>query len=70
MHQFGSQEPLILLLFKADAVLFKKEQQPGWLYQNKDWKSTALTDTGVLSGSYIVSFVNTVNLLVKNNKTK
>lgn len=26
VHQFGSQEPLILLLFKAEAVLLRKEQ--------------------------------------------
>lgn len=55
VHQFGSQEPLILLLFKAEAVLFRKEQLE-WSYQKKDWNSTAVSDTG------FVRYLDTGNL--------
>lgn len=44
VHQFGSQEPLILLLFKAEAVLLRKEQLE-WSYEKKDWKSPAVSET-------------------------
>lgn len=69
MHYFGSQEPLILLLFKAEAVMLREEQQPDGSRQNNDWKSTALTDTGVLSGIYTQETC-IICLLVKNNKNK
>lgn len=69
MHLSGSQELFILLLFKAEAVLFRRNSLSD---QKKDCKSTAVTDSfcQVFRHRKTVSFVNTVRHLVKKKKKK